>query len=133
VIGRFLLILALSWPALLLMRGGVAHETSCCATASIESAAAEACCDDRPALHHCGHPADSCVCGVQESPAPQSPPKAPSPRPHEPAAQRLPNSDGGIVLLLNDDEQIARRPVTVIVAALRTHNETQALLSVWRT
>ena len=133
VIGRILLILAIAWPAMLVLRDGVAHEMSCCAPASSESAVTEMCCDDRPALHHCGQPADGCVCGVQRSPAPQSPPKAPSTRPDEPVAHRLPRHDSGVVLLPRDDERVARRPATVIVAALRTHNETQALLSIWRT
>lgn len=133
MLGRLLLILALAWPAVASLRVGSAHESSCCPATLIEEATPAACRDDLPELHHCGQPADRCVCGVQEVPAPQAPPKAPLPRPDEPVAHRLPGTDGVPIRLRKDDGQIASRPVTVIVAALRTHNETQSILSVWRT
>jgi hypothetical protein len=130
---RLLVILALVFQPMTLWLSSARAATlrecgpiSCC-----EVVVPVSCCGEPMAERQADH-RDECRCGMSSDDAPERAPIAPSPRTETGVGLALVEMTGDTV---NDDgARVARRtPRPVVLTALRTHNETRAILSVWRT
>jgi hypothetical protein len=130
---RFLIILALAFqPLTLWLSSAHAATTRECAMIS--------CCEVVVPVSCCGKPSGEqerehrleCRCGMSSNDDPEPAPNAPMPRSELGAVVVLVEFTGETI---GEDASRAprRAPEAVVLSALRTHNETQALLSVWRT
>jgi hypothetical protein len=128
-----LVILALVFQPLTLWlaNGPLAPAAECAATSCCEVVVQASCCGE-PLIEQEQDHRDACRCGMSSNDDPEPTPNAPMPRTEVGAVVVLVELTGETI-----DEDAARAPrrapEPVILSALRTHNETQALLSVWRT
>jgi hypothetical protein len=126
---RLLLSLVLVLPQLALPAAAAARtparacaETSCCAAIELVT-----CCGTTVIEHRCGHSGGACLCGIDAddtAPAPKAPP----------AVDRLDLAGHFAPASLRSElARAGRRVVGHPATGHRSHNETRALLCIWRT